>query len=128
MRLVRATDDAFTAASHEDPRQPGVLKRVIATRDELLAGRVQMMNWARLPVASAFRAHYHEDMEETFIVVQGEAEMRIEQTTVQLKPGDAVIVAPHEVHSMKNIGAVAVQYVVVGISLGQNGRTVVVES
>ncbi len=128
MRLVRATDDPLTPASHEDPLRPGVLKRVIATRDGLLAGRVQMINWAQLPVASAFRAHYHEDMEETFILVQGQAEMQVEQTTVRLGPGDAVIVAPREVHSMKNIGAVVVEYVVVGISLGQNGRTVVVET
>jgi mannose-6-phosphate isomerase-like protein (cupin superfamily) len=101
---------------------------VLATRNDLLDGRVQMINWARLPVGSSFRAHYHEDMEETFILIQGQAEMRIEQTTLMLGPGDTVIVAPREVHTMKNIGPEAVEYIVVGITLGHNGKTIVVDT
>lgn len=89
MRLIRSTDAEFTAAAHEDPRKPGVLKRVLAARDELMHGRVQMINWARLPVGSSFRTHYHEDMEEIFILVQGQAEMNVEQTSTALGPGDA---------------------------------------
>ena len=126
MRLIRAKDGHFTAASHEDPQNPGVLKRVLATRDELLNGRVQMINWARLPVDSSFRAHYHEDMEETFVLIRGKAAMQIEQNAVTLEPGDAVVVAPREVHSMRNVGPEVVEYLVVGISLGKNGRTVIV--
>ncbi len=127
MRLIPSTEAEFIAASHEDPQKPGVLKRVLATRKELLDGRVQMINWARLPVGSSFRTHYHEDMEEIFILVQGQAEMRVEQSCTALGPGDALIVAPREVHSMRNTGMEDVEYVVVGISLGQNGKTVLVE-
>lgn len=128
MRLIRSTEVSFTAASHEDPGKPGVLKRVLATRSDLLDGRVQMINWARLPVGSSFRAHYHEDMEETFILVQGQAEMQIEQATLTLDRGDTVMIAPREVHSMKNIGPDAVEYIVVGITLGHNGKTIVVDT
>ncbi len=127
MRVIRAKDQAFVPASHEDPRQPGVLKRVIATRDELLDGRPQMVNWARLPAGSSFRAHYHEDMEEMFILVRGEAEMTVDGVPVRLAAGDSVAVSPREVHQMRALAQEDVEYIVLGISLGQNGRTVVVE-
>jgi mannose-6-phosphate isomerase-like protein (cupin superfamily) len=128
MRVVRASEGEFVPASHEDPNQPGVLKRVIATRDEMLNGRVQMMNWVRLPVGSSFRAHYHEDMQEAFIILRGQVVMCIDQQEVEMEAGDTLIVDPREVHTMKNLCAEEVEYIVVGISLGQNGRTVVVES
>ncbi len=127
MRVIRADDQPFTPASHEDPQNPGVLKRVLATHQELLDGRVQMINWAHLPAGSSFRAHYHEDMEETFILVAGQAIMQVEQTTLQMGPGDAVTVAPREIHQMQTHGQQDVHYVVIGISLGQNGKTIVVQ-
>ena len=127
MRVVRSGDGEFIPASHEDPTKPGVLKRVIATREGLLDGRVQMMNWVRLPVGSSFRSHYHEDMQETFIIMSGQVVMRVADAQVELDAGDTVIVDPHEVHTMKNACDHEVEYIVVGISLGQNGQTVVVD-
>ncbi|NDC38924.1 MAG: cupin domain-containing protein [Proteobacteria bacterium] len=124
MKIVRASEGRFIPASHEDPRKPGVLKRVIATRDELFVGRPQMINWALLPVGQSFRPHYHEDMEEVFIVVRGQAQMRVGAETVVIDQGDAVIVSPGEVHEMSNLGAVEVEYLVVGIAGTKNGRTV----
>ena len=49
MKWIAARDSGYVPASHEDPRSPGVLKRVIATRDLFQEGRVQMLNWALLP-------------------------------------------------------------------------------
>lgn len=126
MRIVRAADLPFVPASHEDPQRPGVLKRVIATREQMLPGHCQMINWAQLPVGSSFRTHYHEDMEETFIIVRGHAQMTIDDARLTLAPGDAAIVAPREVHQMTNAGDETVEYIVVGVSLGRNGRTIVV--
>ena len=77
MRVIRATELEFVAASHEDPDSPGVLKKVLLQRDDLIAGRVQMVNWALLPVGQSFSPHYHEDMEEVFIVIRGRAEIRL---------------------------------------------------
>jgi mannose-6-phosphate isomerase-like protein (cupin superfamily) len=128
MRVVRASEGEFVPASHEDPTKPGVLKRVIATREGLLDGRVQMVNWVRLPVGSSFRAHYHEDMQESFIIMRGQVVMRIDEKEVALDAGDTVIVDPREIHTMKNTCEQEVEYIVVGISLGQNGQTVVVDS
>ena len=127
MRFIKSTDMTFVAASHEDPKNPGVLKKVIATKEQVLDGSVQMINWAQLPVGSSFRRHYHEDMEETFVVVTGRAEMRVENDTLEVSTGDTVVVSPGEIHEMKNVGDIPVEYIVIGVSLGQGGQTVVVE-
>jgi mannose-6-phosphate isomerase-like protein (cupin superfamily) len=86
-----------------------------------------MINWARLPVDHRFAAHYHEDMQEIFILVQGEAEMTVAGQTAVLGRGDAIAIDPREVHAMRNLGNEEVEYVVVGITAGQGGKTVVVE-
>jgi mannose-6-phosphate isomerase-like protein (cupin superfamily) len=127
MKLIRGSSKAFVPASHEDPKNPGVLKKVIATRDELFKGQVQMINWSLLPVVSSFRPHFHEDMEEVFILLSGRARMRVGEESAEMEPGDAVIVGPVEVHEMSNIGDQEVEYLVVGISGAKNGRTVLAE-
>jgi mannose-6-phosphate isomerase-like protein (cupin superfamily) len=127
MRIIRAAAGEFVPASHEDSRQPGVLKRVLAVKDDLLNGRVQMINWARLPVGSAFRRHYHEDMQEVFVMLRGKVEITVDGERAALGPGDAIVIEPRQVHQMQNTSTEQVEYLVVGISLGQGGQTVVVE-
>ena len=82
MKIIRGNDKSFIPASHENPLAPGVWKKVLFQRDELQPGTVQMVNWARLPAGSSFSAHYHEDMQEIFIIVAGEAEMVVADETV----------------------------------------------
>ena len=127
MRIIRGSEIQFIPASHEDQTNPGVLKRVLATRDELIDGRVQMINWASLPAGSSFRAHYHEDMEEVFIILTGKVEMTVNGETNELAPGDAIVISPKEVHTMTNLTDTDLEYIVMGISTGQGGQTVVVE-
>jgi len=127
MKFILSTASGFVPASHEDPRRPGVLKRVIATRDDLQFGQVQMVNWARLPRGSSFQLHYHEDMQEVFVLLSGEVEMRCGGQTVEMKSGDTVIVEAREPHQMINRGESDAEYLVFGISSGQGGKTLVLE-
>ncbi len=126
MQFIQATNSPFIPASHEDPRNPGVLKRVIATAAEVQSGQLQMLNWARLPVGSSFQAHYHEDMQEVFVLITGEVRMTCSDTVVHMTSGDTVIVRPGEIHQMHNIGSVTAEYIVFGISSQRGGKTVVV--
>lgn len=126
MKIIRAADIALIPASHEDRSRPGVLKRVMAVKGELFQGQVQMINWAVLPLGSAFRPHYHQDMEEVFIIIQGEVEFRVGKDRGTLSRGDALIVSPTEVHEMRNIGPEDAEYIVVGISGYKEGKTVLV--
>ena len=127
MKIIHTDQLPFIPASHEDPMNPGVLKKILARRDELFAGRVQMINWSLLPAGSSFRPHLHEDMEEIFIIISGRAEIRVDDCKAILERGDAVIVSPREIHEMSSLGDVDVEYLVVGIAGEKNGRTVVAE-
>ena len=126
MQHVVSASLEYVPASHEKPDAPGVFKKTLFHREDLADGRVQMINWALLPAGKAFQRHYHEDMQEVFIMVGGSAKITVEQQTEKLSAGDAVVIPVGCVHTMKNIGPDNVIYVVVGISTGKGGKTVVV--
>ena len=125
MRAIIGSQIPFVPASHEDHSRPGVLKRVLLTKPDLSPGRVQMVNWALLPVGSAFTRHYHEDMEEVFVITKGKAAMRCGAEEQSLEAGDCIVVGKREPHEMRNTGDVDVEYVVFGVSAEQGGRTIV---
>lgn len=124
MKFVKFEDIHYQAASHEDPKNPGVLKKIMLTANELIAGQVQMLNWALLEPQKSFNLHYHQDMDEVFIITQGTAEMTVNNNTVTMNPGDCILVEANEQHSMKNTTNTPVQYIVFGISRNQNGKTI----
>ena len=124
MKIVRFKDLEFIPASHEDKKSPGVWKKILLEKKEFIKGRVQMVNWAKLPVKKGFKPHYHQDMQEIFIIIKGKAQIKIEKKEAILKKGDAVIIPISKIHTMKNIGKETVEYLVIGISLGKGGKTI----
>ena len=128
MKIIRGEELEFTPASHERPEDPGVLKRVLATKDDLLAGQVQMVNWAKLPAGKSFQRHYHEDMQEVFVICDGNVDVEVDGQQDHLARGDAILIDPREVHRMTNVGTEDVYYIVFGISAGQGGQTVVIHT
>ena len=126
MKIVRFNELKFIPASHEDFKLPGVWKKVLLKKDDLIKGRIQMINWAKLPIGNSFQAHYHQDMEEVFIILSGKALIKINNEEEEIGKGDAVVVPIGKVHTMKNISNEDVNYIALGISLGKNGKTVVV--
>lgn len=126
MKWIDADNRPLIPASHEDKRAPGVMKRVIAIREDFQAGHVQMLNWAVLPAGRSFRLHLHQDMQEVFVMISGRVEMRVGDQQRDLGPGDTVIVDAGEVHQMTNSGDESAEYIVFGISGGRGGRTIVV--
>jgi mannose-6-phosphate isomerase-like protein (cupin superfamily) len=127
MKIIPSNARLFIPASHENPLLPGVLKRVLLEKADLQPGRVQMINWARLGVGKRFARHYHEDMQEIFIIVQGKAEITVGAETAEMNRGDTIIIDPREIHQMQNIGSEAVEYLAIGITSEAGGKTVVVE-
>ena len=128
MQIIRGEQIDFVPASHEDPADPGVLKRVLAKKDHFIRGQIQMLNWSRLPVGKSFQRHYHEDMQEVFVILNGQVEMTVTDMTCELGKGDAILVEPREIHEMKNICDEAVEYIVFGVSTEKGGQTVVLDS
>lgn len=126
MKVIRGASTPLVPASHEDPNNPGTLKKVLLTAQDLFPGQVQMVNWAEMKPGSSFRRHYHEDMAEVFIIVQGEGRMRGDSTDERVSPGDLVLVPPMVEHEMHVCGDQALKYIVFGVSHGTGGKTVVV--
>ena len=124
MKIVRGSEIQFVPASHEDPNDPGVLKRVLATAQDVIRGQVMMVNWSFLPVAKSFEPHYHEDMQEVFIVLNGHVTMTVNGESHDLRRGDSILIDPREVHQMENICQEDVEYVVFGVSTEEGGKTV----
>ena len=124
MRIIAFDGMEFVAAGHEDPRAPGVWKKVLFQKTDLQPGRIQMVNWARLPAGNTFCAHYHEDMQEVFIVLSGTARIRVGDQQRVLRRGDAVLIDPCELHQMWNDGTDDVDYLAIGIAGGEHGRTI----
>jgi quercetin dioxygenase-like cupin family protein len=124
MKVIRASEKEFVPASHEDPQAAGVLKKVLATRADLQAGQVQMLNWSWLKIGRSFEKHYHEDMQEILVMLKGKARMTAGDESVALGPGDVAIVAPMEVHQMDCLGDEDVIYLVFGIAAGTDGQTI----
>ncbi|MDY7030661.1 MAG: cupin domain-containing protein [Thermodesulfobacteriota bacterium] len=126
MKIIRSSDLEFVPASHEHTKSPGVLKKILLYNEDIMNGDVQMINWALLPAGRSFQAHYHEDMEEIFIILKGRVKIIIDGEEAILETGDTVVVPMMCVHTMDNAEFEDVEYIVVGVSLGRNGKTMVV--
>jgi mannose-6-phosphate isomerase-like protein (cupin superfamily) len=124
MKILRFATIAQVPASHEDPNDPGVLKKVLFRRDELFAGRIQMVNWATLLPGKSFRLHYHEDMQEVFIMMTDGAVATVNGENISLSRGDALVVDVHESHEMENPTDNPIEYIVVGIAGEKMGKSV----
>jgi mannose-6-phosphate isomerase-like protein (cupin superfamily) len=126
MKKITFKKLAFIPASHEDKTDPGSLKKVFFTfADFPPNSRLQMINWAKLPVGKSFNSHYHEDMDEVFIILSGKVKIETGGEEEILEVGDAVFIPMKEIHKMENIGEKDVNYLAIGVSLGKGGKTVV---
>ncbi len=126
MKIIRLQKLPKVPASHEDPKDPGVVKQILLKRDDLVPGRIQMINWSTLLPGKSFRSHYHEAMDEVFIILDGEVEITVGNEKATLKKGDAVVIPEKAVHIMKNLTDGEVCYIAVGIARKKTGKTVVV--
>lgn len=127
MKLIKINDRNYQAASHENQNNPGVLKKIIVERKDFFdRGRPQMINWAKLPAGNSFAPHYHEDMQEVFIIIKGSPIMEIEREKFILDEGDTMVVDVNEIHIMRNNTNEDIEYIVIGISGDKNGKTMIV--
>jgi len=55
-----------------------------------------------VPPGEILTAHAHADMHELFIIIEGTAHMAVDGKTHNLKPGDAIALAPGETHELSN--------------------------
>lgn len=127
MKIVRFNDLDFIPASHEDPKDPGALKKVLLKRDDIPPGRIQMINWAKIPVGKTFKPHYHEKMLEVFIIMNGKVKVKIDKEEAILEKGDMVIAKEGQVHTFENLSDEDADYIAMGIVTSEDGKTVTIK-
>lgn len=123
MKIVRFKDLNFIPASHEDPKDPGVLKKVLL-KNILPPGQIQMINWARIPKGKTFAPHYHESMIEVFVMISGKVKAKIGQEEAILEKGDLVIAFEKEIHTFENISNEDADYFAMGLAIKPGGKSI----
>jgi len=126
MKIVRSTELKFVPASHEDPKSPGVFKKILLRGDDFVEGEIQTVNSALLPTGKAFTPHYHTDRQEVFIIIRGNAKITVDAEEATLGEGDTVVIPVGSVHKMENIGTEDTEFIVIAVSKGTDDRTVIV--
>lgn len=116
MKIIRFEDVSQTAASHEDPNDPGTLKKVLLAAKDEIRGHIQMINWATVFPGKSFYPHAHKDMYEIFIMLDTGAAMNVNGKDVPLARGDELVVEPGELHELRNTIREPVEYIVIGIA------------
>ena len=118
MKKINEKDRKWEPATHEDPLDPGVWKRVIVKHDEVdPKSKLMMVNLCRVPVDKTHKAHSHETMEEVFYFTSGEGQVKIDDEIEDVIAGDRVIVPAKAIHQVKNTGRIELKYIGLGIAL-----------
>lgn len=125
-RVIHFASLPSLPASHEDPKDPGVLKKILITYKDVIPGKIQMVNWCTLLPKKSFRSHYHETMDEIFIILSGKVKMVIDNETIMMQKRDTVIIPKRSIHTMTNLGSKTVEYIAIGVTADDKGKTVVV--
>ncbi len=115
MKIVRSQSRPLVPAGHEDPTDPGVLKRVLLDTGDIPPGNIRMVNWAVLAPGRYFNTHVHVDMTEIFVIVQGSAHMDVDDYGLEVEAEDMIIVEPGERHTMRNNSSWELRFMVIGI-------------
>ncbi|MEK7065451.1 MAG: cupin domain-containing protein [Patescibacteria group bacterium] len=115
MKVIRGKNLKYIPVAHEDLKDPGAFKKVLFKKEELPAGRIQMINWAKLLVGRTMREHTHENMEEIFVILHGSVLFRAGDRQEVVDAGDAILVNAREAHEMTAQGKNEVVYIVIGI-------------
>lgn len=124
MKIVRFNDLEFIPASHEDPKNPGALKKILLKREDLPKGKVQMINWAKIPKGKSFAPHYHEGMIEVFIIISGKVKAKIGDDEKILERGDMAIAMEKDIHTFENISDEDCNYFAMGIVTSERGKSI----
>lgn len=125
MKIIRSKDMQFVPASHEDPKNPGVLKKVIVKKDDVIQGHLQMVNWSLQKTGKSIESHYHENLDEIYIILSGRGEITVDGETEIVEKGDTIIIPHGAVHTMQNQGTEDIEFIALGIAGDRDGKTVI---
>ena len=115
MKIIYSKNIPTIPVSHEDPKNPSAVKKVLLEHKDDISGTIQMINWATLLPHKSLLRHHHKDMKEIFIIISGSSELIVDGRKSILHAGDMAIIEYGEQHTLHNVKNAPVRYIVVGI-------------
>jgi quercetin dioxygenase-like cupin family protein len=85
----------FSNSSH-----PGQIKKVLFHGYEMTSSVTQVA-YAELRAGDSIEEHYHDSMEEVFLILDGECEFSLDGVSHLLKKEDVIKIAPKIKHKLK---------------------------
>lgn len=70
--------------------------------------------------------HFHRRAKQVFYILSGEAEMRLQGTTVKLYAGTGIEIAPTELHQMANVSCEPLEFLVVSMPKSHGDKEIAV--
>lgn len=118
MKKINENDLDWEIPAHEDPENPGTLKRVIVRHVEVdPQSKLMMINIAKVKPGRVHPAHSHQTMEEIFLFQEGRGEIKVNNEITKVGPGDRIIVPAKSEHEIRNIGKNELKFIGIGIAL-----------
>ena len=118
MKKVNQKDRRWEPGSHEDPKKPGVYKKVLVRHEEVdPRSKLMMFQLCKIPPKTTHVAHAHKTMDEIFYFCEGKGEIEIDGEKEQIVSGDRIIVPAGQVHQIRNIGKVELKFIGLGVAL-----------
>jgi mannose-6-phosphate isomerase-like protein (cupin superfamily) len=109
MRIIRKDQIAapFRSPSGEE------IFEMIGRRYELGGTIRHSVALVVVPPGRSSPAHYHQESEETYFILNGEARLVIDGEAHHVIPGDACLISPGEVHQIFPVGEKSLEFLVV---------------
>ena len=104
MDSINFSEIEFTKSTH-----PGHLKKVIFTGSELTSAVTQVA-YAELPAGGIIEEHFHNTMEEVFLVLEGNCEFYLNGVPQLLTKDSVIKIAPKIKHKLKALSDTKLYY------------------
>jgi len=118
MKKINQKDRKWEPGSHEDPKRPGVYKKVLIRREEAdPKSGLMMFQLCKIPPKTTHVAHSHETMDEIFYFTDGSGEIEINEEIEKVKTGDRIIVPAGHIHQIRNFGETELKFIGLGVAI-----------
>ena len=118
MKKINQKDRNWEPGSHEDPRNPGVYKKVLIRRDEAdPKSKLMMFQLCKIPPKTTHVAHTHQTMDEIFYFTEGSGEIEINNEVEKINAGDRIIVPAGQMHQVRNLGKTELKFIGLGVAV-----------
>ncbi len=101
------------------------IRELLAPRNSVI--QQQSLAEARLPAGTATTPHHHVVTEEIYYVLEGQAEMLLDDELQTVGPGDAIAIPPGVIHQIRNTGSVTLKFLCCCVPAYEHSDTVLHE-